>query len=225
MTLLKKLVIFAVLILAADVSASDSSRTVREVGHRVFINLGIVDTLEGSARLDSIRAQKCARDAAIDVGALIPTEYAKTIVTEKDGTLGYLVDTHLDSLQGCISKRNKKATLIDVVSWWKFMEALKNESSSSTSGGIRYAALHGDSVYFYPPPAIEDTIYLFFTARGTVPTTYSSVIDVPHELCSAVEYLATVKAAAILVDDVKLGIYKQMYADEVSKFIGGKRPQ
>ena len=221
-----KLAIFAAMIIwaGADAVASDSIRTVSEFGHRVLSNLNCSDTLNGNDLIDSLEAQRQVRDAVVDVGALLPTEKAKTITTV-DGTIGYEVDSHLDSLRAVLLKKGRYAKVIEVVTWGKFKQSISQMGTVYDTSSARYASVHGDSVYVYPVPPRVDTLYLFYTARGTVPCCDTSTVDMPHELYSAVEYLATMRAAGVVEDMVTLGIYEKLFGIEANKFLGGKTPQ
>lgn len=218
-----KLLVFLMLLSPVAI-ASDSLRTVSEMGHRVFNNLNIADTIEGHARLDSGTVRRCIRDATVDVGTLLPTPKAKTITTTS-GTFGYLVDTHLDSVQAAFVKGGRWAKLLPVVPWYKLIEAYSQMGLTYDTTSIEYAAVNGDSLYLYPVPASGDSIYVFYTTRGSTPTAAADTIDVPHELYSAVEYLATVKAAMIEQNLPAIQIFNEAYAQEIAKFIGGKKPQ
>lgn len=209
--------------LASLASASDSLRTVREFTGRVFLNLGISDTTLGIPRYDTADAHKCIRDAVVNIGTLLPPERAKTIVTTK-GTSGYLIDKHLDSVQAVILKKGTFGLPIDVVPFWKFGEAYAQMGSVYDTASYAFCAVHGDSIYPFPFPPRADTLYVFYTGRGKTPTTTADTVDLPHELYTAVEYLATVKGAAIIQNMVKLEIYRGLLADEIAKF-GGKKPQ
>lgn len=212
------------MLLASLVDASDSLRTVTEMGQRVFANLGMADTTLGNSRLDTAKVRRCVRDATVEIGSLLPSERAKTITTV-DKTFGYLVDTHLDSVQAVILKKGRFGLQIDIVPFWKFSEAWSQMGSVYDTASYAFCGIHGDSLYAYPIPARVDTLYVFYTARGKTPTAATDTINVPHELYSAIEYAATVKGAAILDWRDKLEIYKSLLADEIAKFIGGKKPQ
>lgn len=212
------------MLLSSLVGASDSLRTVTEMGQRVFSNLGMADTTLGNSRLDTAKVRRCVRDATVEIGTLLPPEKAKTIITAS-GTFGYLVDKHLDSVTAVVLKRGAFGLQIDVVPFWKFGQAWSQMGSVYDTASYAYCGVWGDSLYPYPIPHRKDTIYVFYTARGRTPTAAADTIDLPHELYTAVEYAATVKGAAILEYANKLEIYKSLLADEIAKFIGGKKPQ
>ena len=204
--------------------ASDSLRTVSEFGRRVFNNLGVSDTINGTPRFDSSDVRRFVRDAVIEIGTMLPPERAKRIVTAS-GTFGYLIDSHLDSIQAVILKKGRFAKQIDVVPFWKMGESWSQMGGVYDTASYAFCAVHGDSLYPYPIPSRVDTLYLFYTGRGRTPAVDTSVVDLPHELYTAVEYMATVKGAAMMEYGTKLEIYRLLLADEISKFIGGKKPQ
>lgn len=217
-------IIWAVVSLPSSVAASDSLRTISEFGYRVLANLNCADTLNGNDLVDSTDAQRHVRDAVVDVGTMIPTEKAKTIVTV-DGTFGYLVDTHLDSLRMVLLKKGRYAHVVDVVRWSKMKDVFSRMGLAYDTSSAKYAAVHGDSAYIYPIPPRVDTLYLFYTARGAVPTAYTDTVDTPHELYSAIEYLATMRAALSVGDHIHAANYEKLFGIEISKFMGGKTPQ
>lgn len=197
--------------------ASDTLRTVSEYGHRVFNNLNMADTLNGSDRFDSTDAQRCIRDAVGEIGAKIGVPKVTSIATT-DKTMSYEVDEYLVEVDGVLIKKNRFSKPILLVSFDKFLEAYVQQGISYDTGSYSYCAVHGDSLYLYPIPARVDTINVIYWARGDNVSTFADTVTLPYKLYPAVEYLATAKAAGIIkkYDDAKY--YRNLYDLEEKYF-------
>jgi len=209
----RKLIILLMLIPALT-QASDSLRTVSEFGRKIFHNMNMSDTLNGSDRFDSTDAQRCVRDAANEVGNLVGTEKAKRIVTSA-GTWGYEVEKDLNSILAVTIKRTKFSKPVIVYPFEKLLEAYSQQSSTYDTVAYFGCGISGDSIYPYPIPNRVDTLYLIYRGSGTKVSTYSDTVNLSIKYYPAVEYLATAKAAAIMSRDAT---YWQAYFD---KIVGG----
>ena len=205
----RKIVLFAVLmvLLPFTTRASDSSRTVAEMGYRVLGNLNMADTVNGNDRCNSTIAKKAVRDATADVYG-IPK--AKSIVTAS-GTMGYLVDSRLDELMMAMVKKTRWGIILKMVPFEQWREGLNQSGNVNDTASIDYCSQHGDSIYLYPIPASVDTIYLIYTTYGPHLWTDTNVVTVPAELYTPIEYMATIKAAVIAGKDDYAAKYMELY--------------
>lgn len=218
------ILLLTALIISAPAFASDSLMTIADMGSRVFANLNFADTATGADILDTHDVRRYVRDAVVEVGADVGAEKAKTITTAS-GTFSYLIDKHFDSLRAVMLKKGSFSELINFGTFSDFAQAYERMAHTYDTSAYQFAAIHGDSLYLYPIPPRTDTIYLFYWARGKTPTAAADTIDLPHELYSAVEYLATAKSAAKIGNADRLKVYFDLYKDEIANFAGGKTPQ
>jgi hypothetical protein len=197
---------------------SDTSMTVVLFGQRVFNNLNMADTLNGNDRLDSVRVRRLVRDAYKQVGTEIGMRKSTRIETV-DKTAKYLVDDGLNYLSMVFIKRNRFLAPVRVVEYEKFLEAYATQGTSYDTGSYDYATQYGDSIYLYPIPARVDTILVEYNARGPNLYADTNVIQLPHELYPAIEFLATGLAADKLVDAAKAQAAYAKYAKERDHFL------
>jgi len=193
------------------VEASDSIRTVGDIGARVFRNLNYADTLNGSEGFDSVKCNQNVRDAALTLGATIGKPQAKRIVTAS-GTMAYIVDNQLTSLVSVMIVRNGRFSYpVQVYKSFDDFAGQTNFTASPSDTTYNGCVLFGDSIYIHPTPRKTDSLYLFYTSRGVDVFALADTIALPFEYLQSVEWLATIISAAQIGDNRAMEAFTKLY--------------
>lgn len=199
-------------LLVCPVVASDSLLTVREVAVKTYQLLSL-DT-SGVADLDSALMHRFATDGSIRAYTDLGDPKAKKIAITKDLS-AYEVDAAMISIRGIVFDTNQTFRALREV----FPERLNDLTYYSNLEGAvmrpSYYIRHGDSVVILPTPKGNDSIYVFYFARGKFPYADTVAVVIPSEYRMAAIYATMIYCQLRMDNYEKVEFLEKLYATEI----------
>lgn len=199
-------------LLVASASASDSLLTVREIGVRAYQFLSL-DT-SGVGDLDSALMNQFATDGAIRAYTDIGDPKGKMIPILRN-TTGYLVDDALISIRGIVFDTNQTFRALREVIPERLTDLTYYSNLEGTLMRPSYYVRHGDSVRIYPPPKSNDSMYVFYFARGKFPYADTVAVTIPSEYRMAAIYATMIYGEIRRQNYDKVPVLEGLYDKEV----------
>lgn len=203
------------LLLTFTVQASDSLMDIREYMTRTYEVLN-VDT-NGTNILDTGTVRKFVFDGAwrayADLGDPRTGKYAVTA-----GSSGIHIDEGLIWIVGIVLDSNTSFQAMMQVDLTKLDDLNYYSSLEGEQERPRYYIRHGDSINIYPRPGEEDSITVFYFARGEFPSGARSdtvSIIMPSEYRFAVIYASAIYCEVRRRNLDGVGFFEKLYQQEV----------
>jgi len=170
--------------LFAPVFATDSLMTIQEYRTKTYQIINVATT--GNDILDSTILVSFVKDAVIRVYTDIGLPKSK-IMSITANTASYLVDDALIWIKGITLDTNEFFSSLREIDVSRLSEASYYNDLSGQSSRTRFYIRHGDSIRLYPPPTEDDSMYVFYFARGAFPAVVDT-ISISSECRMAILY-------------------------------------
>jgi hypothetical protein len=214
---IKFLTVLIFSLLASSVSASDSLMDVREYMMRVYDILNLDSN--GTKTLDTVSVREFTFDGGIraytDLGDPRTDKFAVTA-----GVSGIFIDEGLIRVVGIILDSNKTFQAMQRVEPHRFSDLSYYKNLTGKQSRPKYYLRHGDSINIYPRPGKNDTITVFYFARGAFP--YGGRSDTVS-VVMPVEYRWAVIYATAVLCEIRRGNFdraaefEKLYQQEVMR--------
>lgn len=179
------IILFTIGLLTVSGYAADSLMTVQEYQTKIYQAIS-ADT-NGTDLLDDALVMSYAKDAITRVYTDIGLPMQKKI-TITDGDAAYLVDNGLVWVKGATFDTNQTFSSLRPIEAWRLTDESYYSNLEGTYARPKFYIRQGDSITLYPAPEYNDTIYVFYFARGAFPATDTTTISVPLEMRQAIIY-------------------------------------
>lgn len=205
------------LLLTFTVQASDSLMDVREYMTRTYEVLNL-DT-NGTNVLDTATVRKFVFDGAWRAYSDLGDPRTKKIVVTEEVS-GIHIDEGLIWIVGIVLDSNMNFRAMSQVDLTKLNDLNYFQSLEGKQTRPRYYIRHGDSINIYPKPGEEDTITVFYFARGAFPSGARSdtvSIIMPSEYRFAVIYASAIYCEVRRRNLDGVGFFEKLYQQEVTR--------
>ena len=217
MTGLRFLTVLIGSLLVTSATASDSLMDSREYMTKTY-NVLNVDT-NGTKTLDTATVRGFVFDAAMKAYSDLGDPRAgKYVITAK--TPGVFISEGLIRIMVAILDTNNTYQVLKRIDPAKLSDESYYATLTGTLGRPKFYIRHGDSINLVPPPAKNDTLKVFYFARGPFPYGTKSdtvTITLPAEYRWAVVYAAAGICELRRGTFDKADAFEKLYQQEVAR--------
>ena len=200
-------------LLVSSAVASDSLMDSREYMTKTY-NVLNVDT-NGTKMLDTVTVKGFVFDAAMKAYSDLGDPRAgKYVITAK--TPGVFISAGLISIVVAMLDTNNNYQVLKRIDPAKLSDESYYSTLIGTFARPKFYIRHGDSINLVPPPAKNDTLKVFYFARGSFPYSDTVNIILPSEYRWAVVYAAAGMCELRRGNFDKAEAFEKLYQQEVA---------